>query len=175
MDFATFFVKGYSHTNDPTTCALLENTIKDLEWSREDYADWYWLPKQTKSLEDALLETHNLLAKKYVEQMSSNYSMGYRDLWNGIDKGAEHYHSDLNEGPNAMFLLYFNSMNENIGGGIGFRHSITKEESGLVYPQKYDIIFGSQQSMWEHRASKMNIVPNDRIVATFGFYIEELQ
>ena len=31
-----------------------------------------------------------------------------------------------------------------------------------------------EQVEWEHRASKLNVIPADRIVANFGFYIEGL-
>lgn len=174
MDLTDFFVKGYVQTNDETVFAPLELILDEIEWEQKTYTDWYWRPRQTDRLQEKLLETHNLLAKKYVEQLFPKYKLGYRDIWNGIDVGADNYHNDLNEGPNAMFLLHFNNMNEKIGGGFGFRNSVTKHESGFMYPQKYDVIFGSQQSNWEHRASKLNILPTDRIVANFGFYIEGL-
>ncbi len=174
MDLTDFFVKGYTQTNDEEVFAPLEEILDQVEWEQKPYTDWYWWPKQTDLLKEKMIETHNLLGKKYVEQLFPNYTLGYRTLWNGIDIGADNYHSDLNEGPNSMFLLHFNNMNEETGGSFGFRNSITKEESGFMYPQKYDVIFGSQQSNWEHRASKLNVIPTDRIVANFGFYIEGL-
>jgi hypothetical protein len=172
MDLDNFFSKGYTTVNDQAMFLPLEKILNTIEWEQETYTHWYWRPKQTSALKDALLETHKLLAEKYISNTFPNYELGYRDLWNGIDIGADNYHNDLNEGPNAMFLLHFNDMNEETGGGFAFRNSVTEEETGFMYPKKYDIIFGSQQDNWEHRATKLNIIPVDRIVANFGMYLK---
>jgi len=161
-------------TNNPLMFNSLEKILDTIEWEQKDYTNWYWRPKQTTELKQALLDTHNLLATEYVDKLFPKYELGYRDLWNGIDIGADNYHSDLNEGPNAFFLLYFNTMTKDTGGGFGFRNAITKEETGFIYPKSYDIIFGSQQSCWEHRAENLNTYPIDRLVANFGFVCEGL-
>lgn len=169
----SFFTKGFTVENNPNVFHPILKILDSLEWDQKDYTYWYWRPKETSVLKDALIETHEILSKQYISKIFSNYKFGYRDLWNGIDIGADNFHNDLNEGPNVFFLLYFNTMDDTTGGGIGFRDSVTKEETGFLYPQKYDVLLGSQQSSWEHRVEKMKKQTN-RIVANFGFICDEL-
>lgn len=173
IDISNFFTKGYVLIHDPTMFEPLEQVLPSVKWTQDSKDINLNVPKPTRKLSKALAHTHNLLAETYVGKVFGDYHLGYGDIWNGYDTGATNWHSDLNEKPNAMFLMYFTEMTESTGGGLGYRRAMSKEETGMIYPKKYDIVFGSQQPSWEHRVTKLNI-PTERIVANFGFIINGL-
>lgn len=169
MDPTGFFTNGYVLMNNPSMFKAVEEVLDDVVWVEDP--NGMKVPQKNKKLKNALSYTHKLLAETFLDPVFPIYDYGYGDIWNGVDKGATQWHSDLNEKPNAMFLLYFNDMNEETGGAFGYRNAISKHETGFFYPKKYDLVFGSQQEIWEHKATKINSNV-DRITANFGFVIE---
>ena len=174
MDITGFFTDGYVLMNNPNVFRHLEEIVNDIYWVRSP--EGMLIPnRKTKQLKEALKSTHQLLAETYIKEIFPRYKTDYSSIWNGVDILATNWHCDYNtEKPNAMFLLYLNDMNEETGGAFGYRNAVTKEVTGFFYPKKYDVVFGSQQPSWEHKATKINNMA-DRITANFGFIIEGIQ
>lgn len=173
MDPTGFFTEGYIRMNNPEVFKPLEEIVSTITWVKSP--EGMFIPKINRKIKEALKETHDLLAKTYIQQVFQRYELGYSSIWNGVDTLATRWHCDYTtEKPNAMFLLYLNDMSEETGGAFGYRNAVTKEETGFFYPKKYDVVFGSQQPSWEHKATKINNMA-DRITANFGFIIEGIQ
>jgi len=169
-----FFTKGFAHFNDQTCFQFLEPLLPKLQWEKQNNgAKYYRSCNNNSDITEQLSKTHIFLSEKYVSQFWPKYKIGYNAIWNGIDIGADNFHNDLDQGCNLLFLLYFNDTNKDIGGGISFRDSFSKEITGFIHPKKYDIVMVSQQKQWEHSAESMK-KDFTRIVANFGFYCERL-
>ena len=171
MNIEDFFTKGFTYTNDSEVFKPIESVFDHIVWYKNPAKQDVLYTEKNKHLQQALDSTMNLLGEKYVSMLSPKFSTGYCDMWNGVDDGTDKWHNDGREGPNLFFILYFNSMNESIGGGIGFRETQTKKQTGFIWPQKYDVLMGSQRPQYEHLVEHLN-KPIERTVANFGFSVE---
>lgn len=166
-----FFNNGFHLINDPEVFVYLDD-IDGWEW-----ANWkgqgLQLIKRNNQIEKAILDTQILLAEKYVKNLDPNYSLGKEcEIVNGMDDATLSWHNDNIEGYNLCILLYFDTMDTEIGGKIRFRSIDSKEVTGEFFPKKYDVAFLNHCSRFEHVVTPM-FMPLDRRVASFNFNIDK--
>jgi hypothetical protein len=164
-----FYNNGFVVVNDP-----------EIFTDFQDIDSWEWINKKHQSLQRIkpsseidyiMMITQNIIGEKYVKQFNNNYTLGGDlDLVNGMDAATLSWHNDNQEGYNLCALLYFDSVDEEIGGMTRFRDIQTKQITGEFYPKKYDISLMNHSIHFEHIVTPM-ILPLDRRVALFNFNI----
>src|SRR5210317_1878901 len=87
----------------------------------------------------------------------------YYNVWNGVDKDNQGWHTDFMEGYDLFFLYYFDTTKPETGGDISFKYG-DKEES--FQPVKGDLFLVSNQRGFWHKAGDTQI---QRRVASFNF------
>jgi len=173
MNLIDLYTKGFCCFNNSSVFEPLESIIDQIIWYANPDKKTVMYTEKNEILQNALDDTLIMLSNQYVKNISPVYSAGYTDMWNGVDDGTDKWHNDGREGPNLFFILYFNSMDKDIGGGIGFRETQCQKETGFIWPKKYDILIGSQRPQYQHKVEPLH-KPVERIVANFGFYVEGL-
>ena len=166
--FESFITKGCVRVNDSSMFSEID--FETLTWQN---AGMIGLPivKKTDDVKLAISKTQKLIGEKYVKTLDENYNIGELcEIVNGMDQPTLEWHNDLVEGYNLCVLLYFDSMDEEIGGSISVRNSITKEITESFYPQYGDILIMNHSKRFEHIVSPLNI-PLPRRVASFNYYI----
>jgi hypothetical protein len=164
--------KGHYKFNDKSFFIYLEKALESVVWGKPQDDDPYFFTTEiTDEINIALSKTANTIDDKIVSKIDPDNKQGYKYIWNGTEFSICRWHNDLKEGPNLFFLLYLTDMNPDCGGEIEFRSAHTKEVTGSILPQKYDIVIGSQELDWEHQVSPFLCGPMERITCNFGFYI----
>lgn len=160
---------GFIKVNDPEMFKYLED-IESWEWKN---LHGLRLIKRNTTIEEALIKTQRLIGDKYISKIDPMYKFGGDcDIVNGMDDATLSWHNDNIEGYNLSVLLYWDSMDEDIGGMIKFRDISNKEAVGEFYPQKYDVSFMNHGPAFEHIVTPLKL-PMNRRVATFNYNINE--
>ena len=68
--------------------------------------------------------------------------------------------------------MYFDTMDEDIGGAIQFRNTKTKELINSYYPKQHDIIIMNQSEKFEHMVTSLKI-KMPRKVASFHYFVNK--
>ena len=91
----------------------------------------------------------------------------YYNVWDGVDKDNQGWHTDFMEGYDVFFLYYFDDTKVETGGDISF-----KWENGqdMFYPQKGDLYLISNKRGYWHKAGSTKI---QRRVASFNYKTNE--
>ena len=166
------YVNGFCKINVPSLFKYL-NEIESLEWLNWKDQGFLQLVKRTPAIEKAIDDTKKLIGEKYIKKLDPLFKYGGDcEIVNGMDEATLSWHNDLIEGYNVCVLLYFDSMDRDIGGDTLFRHIESKESTGSFYPKKYDVSFMNHCSRFEHKVNPMKI-PIDRRVALFNYNINE--
>ncbi len=169
MIYDDFFNNGFSLINDPEVFVYLED-IDYWEWLNWKHQGLQ-LIKRTDEIQNAIDKTQILLGEKYVSKFDPNYKLGKEcEIVNGMDDATLSWHNDNIEGYNLCILLYFDTMDHDIGGKTKFRHMASKEISGEFYPKKYDVSFMNHCLRFEHVVTPLNFSMHRR-VASFNFNI----
>lgn len=166
--FEDFINKGCVKINDPSMFSEID--FESLIWKNSGMIG---LPivERNEHIEIAISKTQKKLGEKYVKLLDEEYKVGELcEIVNGMDQPTLVWHNDLVEGYNLCILLYFDSMDEDIGGAISFRDSITKEITESFYPKYGDILIMNHSKRFEHIVSPL-IIPLHRRVASFNYYI----
>ena len=106
---------------------------------------------------------HTFLHQKYIKPTYPNSECTYWNIWDGVDRDNEGWHTDFMEGYDIFFLYYFDTTKEETGGHISF-----KWENGEVQfqPVKGDLFLVSNKRGFWHKAGATDIT---RRVASFNF------
>jgi len=165
-----FLTQGYVIENDKDVFKFIN--LDNIKWI-EDKNLGLQICKKEKLIKNQLLDTQKYLGEKYVKLIDKNYKLSKKiDLVNGIDRDTMFWHNDLIEGPNLCILLYFDTMNNNIGGDISFREALTKNKLVKHYPTQYDILIMNQSKKYQHIVSPLKVnLP--RRVASFNYFVDE--
>ena len=166
--FEEFLTKGCVRINDPSVFSEID--FETLRWKNSGMVG---LPivERDEQVQTAINTTQKILGEKYVKILDENYNVGQLcEIVNGMDQPTLVWHNDLVEGYNVCILLYFDSMDEDIGGSISFRDSTTKEITESFYPQYGDVLIMNHSKRFEHIVSELKI-PLHRRVASFNYYI----
>ncbi len=160
---------GYYKVNDPEVFKFLE-AIDGWSWNNlKDQG--LQLITRTPEVNHAIDNTHQFIAEKYVRHLDNNYKFGSEcDIVNGMDDATLSWHNDSQEGYNLSILLYFDTMDNDIGGELSFRNINSKEITGSFYPKKYDIAFMNHGTQFEHLVQSLKL-PLARRVATFNYHL----
>lgn len=169
--YENFFNKGFSVINDKEVFKYIEG-IESWEWKNLK-TEGLQLVVKSPGVIDAIQKTHLLLAEKYVRLIDPNYKLGGDcDIVNGMDEATLSWHNDECEGFNLCILLYWDSMDEEIGGQTCFRDISSAELTGQFYPQRYDVSFMNHCSRFEHVVTPLKL-PMNRRVGLFNYNISE--
>ena len=165
-----FLTRGYVLTNDKDAFEFID--LNEIKWTDAGHVGLQVVIKD-ETIQKQLLDTQKYLGEKYVKQIDINYKLSDKiDLVNGMDKATLVWHNDLIEGPNLCILIYFDTMNSNIGGAISFRETLTENNLVNHYPVQYDILIMNQSKKFQHIVTplKLNL---PRRVASFNYFIDE--
>lgn len=165
-----FLTQGYIIENDKDVFKFIN--LNEVKWVEDENLSLQ-IHKKEKLIQNQLLDTQKYLGKKYVKLIDKNYKLSDKtDLVNGIDKATLLWHNDLIEGPNLCILIYFDTMNSNIGGAISFRETLTENNLVNHYPVQYDILIMNQSEKFQHIVTPLKLkLP--RRVASFNYFIDE--
>ena len=103
------------------------------------------------------------LHTKYIKPTYPNSDYLYYNVWNGVDKDNQGWHTDFMEGYDLFFLYYFDTTKEETGGNISFRHDKGED---TFQPVKGDLFLVSNERGFWHKAGDTKI---QRRVASFNF------
>ena len=157
-------------------------TDPDMFIHLEDIESWQWrnfkdqglqLVQRNDLVEKAIVDTQQMLADKYVRFLDPTYTLGGDcEIVNGMDDATLSWHNDAVEGYNLCILLYWDTMDADIGGQTRFRNIATKEVTGEFFPAKYNISIMNHCLRFEHIVTPLNY-PMHRRVASFNFNINK--
>lgn len=169
--YDSFYNRGFCVVNDKEVFKHIED-IESWEWKNLKQ-EGLQLVVKTPEVVDAINKTQLLLAEKYVRLLDPNYTLGGDcEIVNGMDEATLSWHNDKCEGFNLCILLYWDTMDEEIGGQTCFRNISSLEVMGGFYPQKYDVSFMNHCSRFEHIVTPLKL-PMNRRVALFNYNISE--
>jgi hypothetical protein len=165
-----FYLKGYVRFNDPEMSKEID--IESLHWTDPGLVGLK-VVKRNADVEASLDKTQKLI-NKYVSMIDENFVEHHvREIVDGMDATTLMWHNDLVEGPNLAVLLYFDSMDEDIGGAFCIRDRNTKEFIDSFYPQRGDVLIMNHGERFEHCVTPLKLqLP--RRVATVNYYVNEL-
>ena len=160
------FSKGYKRFYEPQGLELIKLDNFKLLNTEERQRD-----NGEKDVDPKLHERLNLfghyLHQKYIIPEWSKSEYLYYNVWDGVDKDNQGWHTDFMEGYDVFFLYYFDDTKVETGGDISF-----KWENGqdMFYPQKGDLYLISNKRGYWHKAGSTKI---QRRVASFNYKTNE--
>ena len=113
--------KGYVKFYEPgisDLVALDEHTLTNTEERQRDNGEKDIDP----ILHQRLTVIGSYLHTKYIKPTYPKAEYQYYNVWNGVDKDNQGWHTDFMEGYDLFFLYYFDTTKEETGGNISFRH-----------------------------------------------------
>jgi hypothetical protein len=155
------FTAGYAVLDGTQYIGMLDINSIEFVWE-----DKYGLEENTpashkEQTHQILYAIHTTIAEQIVEPMVAEYEMMHSNIWEGIVRNTDKWHTDCEEPFNLFFLLYFNKTS------IWFRNS----EGELEVDTEPGTLVAINQSdkTWLHRA-----VPSDskRVTACFRFKVK---
>jgi len=154
--------KGYVKFYEPgisDLVALDEHTLTNTEERQRDNGEKDVDP----ILHQRLTVVGSYLHTKYIKPTYPKAEYQYYNVWNGVDKDNQGWHTDFMEGYDLFFLYYFDTTKEETGGNISFRHDKGED---TFQPVKGDLFLVSNERGFWHKAGDTKI---QRRVASFNF------
>ena len=154
--------KGYVKFYEPgisDLVALDEHTLTNTEERQRDNGEKDIEP----ILHQRLTVIGSYLHTKYIKPTYPKSEYQYYNVWNGVDKDNQGWHTDFMEGYDLFFLYYFDTTKEETGGNISFRHDKGED---TFQPVKGDLFLVSNERGFWHKAGDTKI---QRRVASFNF------
>lgn len=160
------FEKGYKRYYEPEALDLIKLNDFKLLNTEERQRD-----NGEKDVSPILHERLNLfghyLHQKYIIPEWNKSEYLYYNVWDGVDKDNQGWHTDFMEGYDVFFLYYFDTAKPDTGGEIAFRWEGGQD---MFYPAKGDLFLVSNERGYWHRAGDTSIT---RRVASFNFKTNE--
>ena len=154
--------KGYVKFYEPgisDLVALDEHTLTNTEERQRDNGE--------KDIDPILHQRFTVIGSylhtKYIKPTYPKAEYQYYNVWNGVDKDNQGWHTDFMEGYDLFFLYYFDTTKEETGGNISFRHDKGED---TFQPVKGDLFLVSNERGFWHKAGDTKI---QRRVASFNF------
>ena len=154
--------KGYVKFYEPGISDLVsldEHTLTNTEERQRDNGE--------KDIDPLLHQRFTVVGSylhtKYIKPTHPKSEYLYYNVWNGVDKDNQGWHTDFMEGYDLFFLYYFDTTKEETGGNISFRHDKGED---TFQPVKGDLFLVSNQRGFWHKAGDTQI---QRRVASFNF------
>ena len=158
--------KGYLHLREEKLLELInldEFRLLNTEERQRDNGE--------KDIDSALRQRLDIAAQfishKYVLPSWPNAEYTYYNIWDGVDKDNQGWHTDFMEGYDLFFLYYFDDSHQETGGAISFKYGDIIDD---FYPQAGDLFLVSNKRGYWHKAESTNIT---RRVASFNFISHE--
>lgn len=170
--YSDFFNNGFYKINDPQSFRFFPD-IEICSWNNLK-EQGLQLIKRDIYIEQAIKLTQKYIGENYIKMLDADYQLGEDcEIVNGMDGPTLVWHNDAIEGYNLCVLLYFDTVDEDIGGKLSFREITTKSITGEFYPQKYDVAFLNHCHRFEHKVEDLKL-PLPRRVASFNFHVNKL-
>ena len=154
--------KGYVKFYEPGISDLVsldEHTLTNTEERQRDNGE--------KDIDPLLHQRFTVIGSylhtKYIKPTHPKSEYLYYNVWNGVDKDNQGWHTDFMEGYDLFFLYYFDTTKEETGGNISFRHDKGED---TFQPVKGDLFLVSNERGFWHKAGDTKI---QRRVASFNF------
>ena len=160
-------IKGYVKLYEPGISELVnldEHTLLNTEERQRDNGEKDVNP----FLHQKLTVVGKYLHEKFIKPKYANSDYMYYNVWDGVDKDNQGWHTDFMEGYDLFFLYYFDTASEDTGGQIEFKWQDGEEK---YYPQSGDLFLVSNKRGYWHKAGSTNIT---RRVASFNFKTNSL-
>ena len=154
--------KGYVKFYEPgisDLVALDEHTLTNTEERQRDNGEKDIDP----ILHQRLTVIDSYSHTKYIKPTYPKAEYQYYNVWNGVDKDNQGWHTDFMDGYDLFFLYYFDTTKEETGGNISFRHDKGED---TFQPVKGDLFLVSNERGFWHKAGDTKI---QRRVASFNF------
>jgi hypothetical protein len=154
--------KGYVKFYEPGISDLVsldEHTLTNTEERQRDNGEKDVDP----FLHQRMTVVGSYLHTKYIKPTHPKSEYLYYNVWNGVDKDNQGWHTDFMEGYDLFFLYYFDTTKEETGGNISFRHDKGED---TFQPVKGDLFLVSNERGFWHKAGDTKI---QRRVASFNF------
>ncbi len=158
--------KGWLRFSEPHALELIkleEFTLVNTEERQRDNGE--------KDVDPKLNERLNLfghyLHQKYVVPTYPKSEFTYYNVWDGVDKDNQGWHTDFMENYDIFFLYYFDKTQPETGGNICFKWGNNIAE---FYPEEGDLFLVSNKRGFWHKAGQTEIT---RRVASFNFKTNE--
>lgn len=112
------------------------------------------------------------LKQKYLLNEWPNSIFTKYNVWEGVDKDNQGWHTDMFEQYDVFFLYYFDDTFKESGGAIEFKWGVLdgNEKTESFQPKSGDLFLVSNQRGFWHRAVPSKIC---RRVASFDFITEK--
>jgi len=162
-----FKTKGYVKFRAPELAELVTIAGLELIHTEEMFRDNFKEDLPT-DINKQLSIISNILKSEYIDIAFPDNKFIKYILWEGVDADSATFHTDVFEGMNCFFILYFDDMKEETGGVVGFKYE------GIVdkhYPKRGDLILFNQSPGFFHMAEKATI---PRRQASFDFLVQGL-
>ena len=154
--------KGYVKFYEPGISDLVsldKHTLTNTEERQRDNGE--------KDIDPLLHQRFTVIGSylhtKYIKPTHPKSEYLYYNVWNGVDKDNQGWHTDFMEGYDLFFLYYFDTTKEETGGNISFRHDKGED---TFQPVKGDLFLVSNERGFWHKAGDTKI---QRRVASFNF------
>lgn len=161
-----FELKGYYQLKESELLDLIELDKFKLLNTEERQRDNGEKDVDTE-LNNRITTAAHYLLQKYILPEWPNAEYMYYNVWDGVDKDNQGWHTDFMEGYDLFFLYYFDDTQEHSGGSISFKYG-TNEET--YYPQAGDLFLVSNKRGFWHKAGATT---KQRRVASFNFITNE--
>ena len=156
------FKKGYCKFYEPQGLEIIKldefNLINTEERQRDNGEK-----DVDPNLHDRLQLFGNYLHQSYIAPSFPSSEYLYYNVWQGVDKDNQGWHTDFMEGYDVFFLYYFDKSKPETGGEIAFRWD---KGTDMFYPEPGDLFLISNERGFWHRAGDTKI---ERRVASFNF------
>ena len=159
--------KGYVKFYEPGISDLVsldEHTLTNTEERQRDNGEKDVDP----FLHQRMTVVGSYLHTKYIKPTHPKSEYLYYNVWNGVDKDNQGWHTDFMEGYDLFFLYYFDTTKEETGGNISFRHDKGED---TFQPVKGDLFLVSNERGFWHKAGDTKI---QRRVASFNFKTNDI-
>ena len=161
-----FETKGYYQLEEKDLLGLIsldDFRLLNTEERQRDNGEKDVDPELHLRLETAA----KFIAQKYVFPYWPNAEYTYYNVWDGVDKDNQGWHTDFMEGYDLFFLYYFDDSYQETGGAISFKYGDIVDD---FYPQAGDLFLVSNKRGYWHKAESTSIT---RRVASFNFISHE--
>jgi hypothetical protein len=171
IDLSDIYTKGFIKFEEKEGIDLIkldEFVLKNREERSRDNGQ----KDVDVELNKRLLTFAFYLKEKYIVSEWPDAIFNKYNVWEGVDRDNQGWHTDMFEEYDVFFLYYFDDTFEETGGAIEFKWGIldNDEKFESFQPKSGDLFLVSNQRGFWHRAIPSKIC---RRVASFDFVTEK--
>jgi hypothetical protein len=173
-----FKEKGHILTTWKDVCSFDMDRIVWAEMGTTPDAEPLQIPDRALgddgfSLEKEIEITQNCLAEKFLKPHWNIVRNNFVEITNGVDSPTHEWHHDhLVDDLNVGIIMYFDTMDPDIGGSISIKRACDDVITGHYCPKRYDLIIINQTEEILHKVEPLKLqIP--RRVGIFHYWVED--